>query len=304
MRIPVARTCRDGSGEYYVASPSEVDPYAHIGEHTTIWHFSHVMRGATIGRNCTLGQNVHVATGAIIGNGCKIQNNVSIFDGVELGDGVFVGPSAVFTNVLTPRAFIDRKAEFKTTKVGVGATIGANATILCGIEIGEYAMIGAGAVVTDTVGPHELWLGIPARPSGWVCRCGAIVSTTQAAEQGFRPQSCLKCQTYDATRAAVGRYICLSCGTRSPNGQPCQHCHGEIVTYREFSLALRCVDSVCRGVDTFIRAEGGCLCPTCGFEYRQHPHCANSELPPGMQSSTVMKEFSLRVICGGMHVHL
>jgi UDP-2-acetamido-3-amino-2,3-dideoxy-glucuronate N-acetyltransferase len=301
MRLPTAHTCRDGSGNYYVATPAEVDPYADIGEHTTIWHFSHVMKGAKIGRNCTLGQNVHVATGAIIGNGCKIQNNVSIFDGVELGDGVFVGPSAVFTNVLTPRAFIDRKAEFEKTKIGVGATIGANATIICGVEIGEYAMIGAGAVVTDIVGPHELWLGIPARPSGWVCRCGAVVSTTRASEQGFRPQICTLCNP--------DQYLCLGCGTRfslytDPINFKCPHCTAKICTRREFERSTRCNETVCGGDLTFIRAESHSLCTTCGLEYCEHPYCANSPMPESLQSSSVVVEYSLRVICGGMHVKL
>lgn len=297
MRLPVARPCK--GGEFYVATPAaEVDAYAEIGPGTKIWHFSHVMAGAKIGRNCTLGQNVHVASGAIIGNGCKIQNNVSIFDGVELADGVFIGPSAVFTNVLTPRAFIDRKAEFKKTKVGVGATIGANATILCGVTIGEYALIGAGAVVTDIVGPHELWMGVPAHGSGWVCRCGAIVSTTQASEQGFRPQSCLKCQP------DLDGCICLGCGARFTVSGPCLHCSGNVIHQRQFGWALRCVDSVCAGNLTFIRAEGAALCTMCGLAYREHPHCANSPLPESMQSSAVVTEYSLRVICGGMHVKL
>jgi UDP-2-acetamido-3-amino-2,3-dideoxy-glucuronate N-acetyltransferase len=297
----VGHPCRHHPGVYYVHKSAIASPYAKIGDGTKIWHFSHVMKGAKIGRNCTLGQNVHVASGAVIGDGCKIQNNVSIFDGVELSDGVFVGPSAVFTNVLTPRAFIDRKAEFKQTKIGTGATIGANATILCGVEIGEYALIGAGAVVTDIVGPHELWVGVPARGSGWVCRCGAVVSTTRAAEQGFRPQACTLCNP--------DQYLCLGCGTRfsvcpDPVNFKCTHCSSKIYTRREFGRSTRCNETVCGGDLTFIRAESHCLCTTCGLEYYEHPYCANSTVPASLRSSSVVVEYSLRVICGGMHVKL
>jgi len=140
-----------------------IDPGAEIGEGTSIWHFSHVMAGARIGKNCILGQNVFVADGVVIGNGCKIQNNVSLYQGVTLEDEVFVGPSAVFTNVINPRAFIVRKHEIKRTLVRQGATIGANATILCGVVIGRYAFIGAGAVVTKHVPDNTLALGSPAR---------------------------------------------------------------------------------------------------------------------------------------------
>jgi UDP-2-acetamido-3-amino-2,3-dideoxy-glucuronate N-acetyltransferase len=145
---------------------------AKIGAGTSIWHFSHVMDGATIGNNCVLGQNVMVAAGAILGDGVKIQNNVSVYKGVTLEDDVFCGPSMVFTNVLTPRAFVDRKSEFAPTLVRHGATIGANATIICGNTIGAYAMVGAGAVVTKSVQNHALVLGNSAREVGWVSRTG------------------------------------------------------------------------------------------------------------------------------------
>jgi acetyltransferase-like isoleucine patch superfamily enzyme len=145
---------------------------ASIGAGTSIWHFSHVMDGAQIGENCVIGQNVMIAPGASVGNGVKIQNNVSVFRGVTLEDGVFCGPSMVFTNVLTPRAFVDRKSEFVATRVCQGATIGANATIVCGNAIGRYAMVGAGAVVTKNVRDHALVVGNPAREIGWVSRTG------------------------------------------------------------------------------------------------------------------------------------
>lgn len=149
-----------------------IDPQAIICKNTWIWHYSHVMDRAYIGPDCVLGQNVHVAENVIIGAGCKIQNNVSLFKGVVLEDDVFIGPSAVFTNVNTPRAFINRKAEFEPTIVHKGATIGANATIICGVEIGYYAMIGAGSVVTKDVPDFALVYGVPAKLRGTVCICG------------------------------------------------------------------------------------------------------------------------------------
>jgi len=149
-----------------------IDAGAQIGEGTRIWHFSHVMPRAVIGSNCNIGQNVFVDNDAIVGNGVKIQNNVSVYNGVVLEDGVFVGPSAVFTNVINPRSFIERKTEFKNILVKKGATIGANATIVCGINIGEYALIGAGAVVTKDVPAYGLMMGNPARQKGWISEQG------------------------------------------------------------------------------------------------------------------------------------
>lgn len=149
-----------------------VDPGAHVGRGSSIWHFCHVYSGAEIGENCSLGQNVCVMGTARIGNGVKIQNNVSIYDGVVLEDGVFCGPSCVFTNVLTPRAFVCRRHEYRPTLVRRGATLGANSTVVCGHEVGAYAMVAAGAVVTADVPPHALVMGVPARQSGWVCYCG------------------------------------------------------------------------------------------------------------------------------------
>jgi UDP-2-acetamido-3-amino-2,3-dideoxy-glucuronate N-acetyltransferase len=143
-----------------------------IGEGTKIWHFVHILSNTRIGRDCVLGQNVMAGPDVTIGDGCKIQNNVALYKGVELGDDVFCGPSCVFTNVLTPRANVNRKEEFGPTKVGNGATIGANATIVCGNSLGEYCMVAAGAVVTKDVPAFALVAGVPARQMGWVSRAG------------------------------------------------------------------------------------------------------------------------------------
>jgi UDP-2-acetamido-3-amino-2,3-dideoxy-glucuronate N-acetyltransferase len=147
-----------------------VDDGALIGDGTKIWHFCHVSSGARIGADCMLGQNVYVA--GVVGDRVRLQNNVSVFDGVVLDDDVFVGPSAVFTNVINPRSEFSRKSEYMPTRVGAGATIGANATIVCGITVGRYAFVGAGAVVTHDVKPFALVVGVPARQIGWICRCG------------------------------------------------------------------------------------------------------------------------------------
>lgn len=149
-----------------------VDDDVTIGENVKIWHFSHILPGTRIGAGSIVGQNVMAGPDVEIGNGCKIQNNVSLYKGVRLEDDVFCGPSCVFTNVLTPRAFVNRKDEFLDTRVCRGATIGANATIVCGVTIGRYAMIGAGAVVTGNVPDFALYVGNPARQMGWVSRSG------------------------------------------------------------------------------------------------------------------------------------
>jgi UDP-2-acetamido-3-amino-2,3-dideoxy-glucuronate N-acetyltransferase len=149
-----------------------VEDGASVGPGTSIWHFCHVMPAAVIGSHCNIGQNVFIDNNVRIGNGVKIQNNVSVYNGVSLEDDVFIGPSVVFTNVINPRSFIERKTEFKPTLVQKGASIGANATIICGISIGEYAMIGAGAVVTKDVPAYALVVGNPARQVGWVDKEG------------------------------------------------------------------------------------------------------------------------------------
>jgi UDP-2-acetamido-3-amino-2,3-dideoxy-glucuronate N-acetyltransferase len=156
----------------FIHESAYVDQPSTIGEGTKIWHFVHVLPDTHIGRNCVLGQNVMAGPSVRIGDNCKIQNNVALYKGVELEDGVFCGPSCVFTNVLTPRAEIERKDEFKRTPVGRGATIGANATIVCGNRIGAYSMVAAGAVVTHDVPDHALVAGVPARRIGWVSRSG------------------------------------------------------------------------------------------------------------------------------------
>jgi UDP-2-acetamido-3-amino-2,3-dideoxy-glucuronate N-acetyltransferase len=160
----------------FIHESSYVDDGAQIGAATKIWHFCHIMPGAVIGERCNLGQNVVVMGGTRIGNNCKIQNNVSIYEGVELEDDVFCGPSMVFTNVLNPRSSVSRKHEYRRTLVHCGTTIGANATIVCGVTLGEYAFIGAGAVVTKDVEPYALMAGVPARRIGWMCRCGERLS--------------------------------------------------------------------------------------------------------------------------------
>ena len=158
---------------HYQAHPTAIiDEGCSIGSGTVIWHFSHVMQGATLGNNCSLGQNVVVSPGVILGDGCRVQNNVSIYTGVHCAENVFLGPSCVFTNILNPRAFISRKEEFLSTRIGYGASIGANATILCGISIGAYALVGAGTVVLSNVPDFALVVGNPARQIGWVSRHG------------------------------------------------------------------------------------------------------------------------------------
>ena len=158
--------------KYFAHESSYVDEPCTIGEGTRIWHFSHVMKDSAIGKGCNIGQNVFIATGVRIGDDCKIQNNVSLYTGVILEDHVFCGPSMVFTNVVNPRSEFVRRDEYKTTLVKHGASIGANATILCGTTIGRYAFVAAGAVVTHDVPDFALVVGNPARRSGWMCRCG------------------------------------------------------------------------------------------------------------------------------------
>ncbi|MCS7254755.1 MAG: N-acetyltransferase [Armatimonadetes bacterium] len=180
----------DKKGGYFVHPTATVDPGAEIGEGTKIWHYTHVMSGAKIGRNCILGQNVFIGRNVRIGNNVKIQNNVSVYEGVELEDYVFCGPSMVFTNVINPRSEIERKNEFRQTIVKRGATLGANCTIICGVTIGQYAFVGAGAVVTKDVPDYALVIGVPARIVGWVCECG------------------------EKLRFADRKAVCQSCGKR------------------------------------------------------------------------------------------
>lgn len=183
----------------FIHESSYVDDGVVIGDGTRIWHFCHVMPGAVIGRNCSLGQNVVVMSGVRIGDNAKIQNNVSIYEGVELEDDVFCGPSMVFTNVLNPRSEVSRKHEYQRTLVRRGATIGANATIICGVTLGSYSFVGAGAVVTRDVAAHALVVGSPARQVGWMCRCGERLAGPDAG-------SCESCGT-EYVRVAGGLAI-------------------------------------------------------------------------------------------------
>ena len=173
---------------YFVHESSYVDEGCEIGEGTRIWHFSHIMEGCKIGKHCNIGQNVVVSPDVVLGDGCKVQNNVSIYTGVVCEDGVFLGPSCVFTNVVNPRAFIERKSEYRRTFIKQGASIGANTTIVCGHDIGRFAFVGAGSVVTKDVPDYALVYGCPAEVRGWVCRCG------------------------ERLQFSNGRAVCLACG--------------------------------------------------------------------------------------------
>ncbi|HEU0013671.1 MAG TPA: acyltransferase [Longimicrobium sp.] len=205
----------------YTVHPSAiVDEGAEIGAGTRIWHFSHVSAGSRIGARCSLGQNVFVAPRVTVGNGVKIQNNVSLYEGVVLEDYVFCGPSMVFTNVRTPRSAFPRNtsADYAETRVGRGASIGANATIVCGTTIGEWSFVAAGAVVTRDVAPYALMVGVPARRVGWVCECGA----TLALEDG--KATCAQCgrgyredwRSAPASRGGPGERLVRAGGPPTP----------------------------------------------------------------------------------------
>ena len=161
--------------DFFVHETAVLDERVTIGTGSKIWHFSHILSDTSIGANCVIGQNVMIGSEVVVGDNCKIQNNVSLYKGIVVEHGVFIGPSAVFTNVKNPRAFIDRKTEFQKTQIKRGATIGANATIVCGVTIGEYCLIGAGAVVTTSVPDFALFLGVPARQHGWVSKAGCVL---------------------------------------------------------------------------------------------------------------------------------
>ena len=184
--------------KYYVDPTAILDQPCEVGDGTKIWHFSHVMANCHIGEKCNFGQNVHVASGVRIGNNVKIQNNVSVYAGVELEDDVFCGPSMVFTNVANPRSHVSRKHEYRETRVGKGATLGANCTVVCGHSIGRYAFVGAGAVVTRDVPDHALVVGNPARISGWMCACGVKIAS------GGQPPARAKCSTCGAEYVDAG----------------------------------------------------------------------------------------------------
>ena len=160
------------SNEYFVHPTAMIDEGSVIGEGTRIWHWCHIMRGVTVGKYCNIGENAFIETGVVLGNNVKVKNNVALYTGVRCEDNVFIGPNAVFTNVANPRSFIERKSEFKETTIREGATIGANATIVCGHDIGRYAFIGAGSVVTKEVPDYTMVIGNPARFYAHVCKCG------------------------------------------------------------------------------------------------------------------------------------
>ena len=184
---------------YWAHPTAVIDRGAHIGDGTKVWHFSHIMAGASVGSKCVLGQNTFVAATAVIADRCRIQNNVSIYDGVVLGDDVFVGPSAVFTNIRTPRAAVSRRHVLTKTIVGSGATIGANATIVCGARIGNHAFVAAGAVVTRDVDAHAVVAGVPAERRGWICRCGETIS----ASSSRNGPACKACAGTTLTRPSL-----------------------------------------------------------------------------------------------------
>lgn len=189
--------------KYFIHESSYIDNNVRIGKWTKIWHFSHILKNSTIGSNCIIGQNVMIGPDVVIGNRCKIQNNVSLYKGVALEDDIFCGPGCVFTNVYTPRAFVERKNEFLPTRVKKGATIGANATIVCGVVIGKYAFVGAGAVVKDDISDYALVVGVPARQIGWVCKCGVPLKWIQSK----RTTKCSRCS--NAYRLDSDRLIAI-----------------------------------------------------------------------------------------------
>lgn len=208
------------SADYFVHATATIEQPCRIGAGTRIWHYSHVMTGARIGRDCILGQNVFVDRDGVVGDRCKLQNNVSVYKGVIIEDDVFCGPSTVFTNVINPRAFIERKHEFRTTIVRQGATLGANATVVCGVTIGAYAMVGAGAVISRSVPAHALMLGVPARQTGWVCYCG-----TALPKRSGRILVCRQCNR-SYMEHADQRLSMLEEDQPAPAGDPPAPVHG------------------------------------------------------------------------------
>jgi UDP-2-acetamido-3-amino-2,3-dideoxy-glucuronate N-acetyltransferase len=196
---------------YYVHPSAYVDLPCEIGDGTKIWHFSHVMPQVKIGARCILGQNVHVASGVVIGDNVKIQNNVSLYGGAIIEDDVFLGPSCVFTNIVNPRSEIVRRHLYETTRVKKGASIGANATIVCGITIGHFAFIGAGAVVTKDVPDYALMIGVPARQAGWMSRHGYRLGKPDSQGVMVCPFSKLRYREENA-----GTLVCLDVDERAP----------------------------------------------------------------------------------------
>lgn len=163
--------------KYYAHPTAVIDESAEVGEGTRIWHWCHLMKNSKVGKNCNIGENAFIETGVILGNNVKVKNNVALYSGLVCEDNVFIGPNAVFTNVANPRSFIERKSEFKKTIIREGATIGANATIVCGNEIGKYVFVGAGSVVTKSIPPYTMVVGNPAKWYAYVCKCGCKLNT-------------------------------------------------------------------------------------------------------------------------------
>ncbi|SHK15683.1 UDP-2-acetamido-3-amino-2,3-dideoxy-glucuronate N-acetyltransferase [Clostridium cavendishii DSM 21758] len=192
--------------EYFVHESSYVDEPCNIGAGTKIWHFSHVMSGCTIGEKCNIGQNVVISPGVTLGNGVKIQNNVSVYTGVICEDGVFLGPSCVFTNVINPRSFIERKSEYRETRLCKGSSVGANVTIVCGNTIGKYALIGAGAVVTKDVPDFGLIVGNPGRLIGHVCKCGERLN--------FNSDNLAKCSACEEEYEKIDNSVIMKGGSK------------------------------------------------------------------------------------------
>ena len=209
---------REHPGGYFVHESSYVDEGAQIGRGTRVWHFCHVNAGAVIGERCSLGQNVVVMPGTRLGNNVKVQNNVSVYEGVECEDDVFLGPSMVFTNVTNPRAHVSRKHEYRRTPVGRGASVGANATIICGNSLGEYCFVGAGAVVTRDVPPFALVTGVPARVVGWMCQCGERLDLPARVLPGS-DAGCAVCGSHYNLTTEGPRLLKRGMGT-SPAGSP------------------------------------------------------------------------------------
>lgn len=195
---------------YFAHQSAYVDEPCEIGDGTKIWHFSHVMKGARIGAGCVLGQNVHVASDVAIGDRVKIQNNVSIFTGTTIEDEVFLGPSCVLTNVSNPRSQVDRHSLYETTVLRRGATVGANATIVCGVTLGRYAFIAAGAVVTKSVADYEFMAGVPARRHGYMSRHGHRLELTSLGDTAACPESGLRYEL------AAGGVRCLDLDEEAP----------------------------------------------------------------------------------------
>ena len=190
--------------DYFAHESSYIDAGAQIGPGTKIWHFCHVMPRASIGERCNIGQNVFIASDVSIGNNAKIQNNVSLFTGVVIEDDVFLGPSMVFTNVINPRSHVNRKDEYKTTLIRQGSSIGANATIVCGITLGKYCFVGAGAVVTRDIPDFALVYGNPARIQGWMCQCGTRLEFSP--QENHETAACSQCEDrYSKTGNSVQR---------------------------------------------------------------------------------------------------